>query len=64
MALIDGLVVLSVLSGFGYLIYSRLVQRNHPIIQKSKDFFKKKPESEGYKQEDKWNPPNIERKIY
>ncbi len=65
MTLVDGLVVIAVLGAFGYLVYSKLVQRNHPILQKSKDFFKKKPEVEISMMEDnKWQQPNIERKIY
>lgn len=65
MTLVDGLVAISVLGAFGYLIYSKLVQRNHPILQKSKDFFKKKEEVNiSIIDENKWQQPNIERKIY
>lgn len=64
MALMDLLVVVLVFGGFGFMIWSRLVKRNHPIIQKAKDLFNKKEIKEKLIDESKWQHPNIERKIY
>lgn len=40
MGIIDGLVVLAVLFGFGYLIFSRVTKNDPSKAQKIKDFFK------------------------
>ncbi len=34
MGLLDGLVVLGIFFAFGFMIYSKLKERNHPAIQK------------------------------
>ena len=64
-ALTDGLVVIAVLCGFGYLIYSRLVKTNHPILQRGKEYFQRKKDiDEELKEDEKWNAPTIEKRIY
>lgn len=60
----DLLVVVLVFGGFGFMIWSRLVNRNHPIVEKIKEMFKKKDEREKIIDESKWQQPNIEKKIY
>jgi len=64
MSFTDLLVVLAVFGGFGFLIWSRLVKKNHPIVEKIKEMMRKKSKSESYKEEDKWQQPNIEKRIY
>ncbi len=64
MGLLDGLIVLGVFAGFGLLIWSKLVRRNSPVIQKIKDWFtSKKIMERTIKDKDQWYPPSIERKI-
>lgn len=64
MALLDGVIVLGVFGGFGLLIWSKLVRRNSPVIQKMKDWFtSKKIMERKITDKDQWYPPSIERKI-
>ena len=64
MSLTDLLVIILVFGGFGFMIWSRLVKRDHPVVQKVKEMFKKKEEREKFIDESKWQQPNIEKKIY
>ena len=64
MALTDLLVVLAIFGGFGFLMWSRLVKKNHPIVDKIKEIMTKKSKIERYNEEDKWQQPNIEKRIY
>ncbi len=65
MTFTDGLVVIGVFGAFGFMIWSRLVKRGHPIVQKTKDFLAKKDKTDIIKTNDsKWQSPHIERKIY
>ncbi len=56
--------VLAVFGGFGFLIWSRLVQRNHPIVAKVKEWMSTPKEKIEEMDPDKWQQPNIEKKIY
>ena len=65
MILVEIFTVLAVFGGFGFLIWSRLVQRNHPIVAKVQEWMKKPKEKlENLKESEGWQQPNIERKIY
>ena len=64
MTLAELLTVVLVLGGFGFLIWSRLVQRNHPIVTKVKEWMSKPKEKLEIIDSDKWQQPNIEKKIY
>ena len=44
MVLMEGLTVIAVLLGFGFLIFTRLNQSKHPLIPKVKEWLAKKPE--------------------
>lgn len=57
--------VLAVFGGFGFMIWSKLVQRNHPIVQKVRDLISKSKEKtkEVVDIDSKWQPPVLERKI-
>ncbi len=64
MGIADVITVLAVFGGFGLLIWSRLVKKNHPIVDKVRVMFKSKVEKEDLiSQEEKWLQPHIERKI-
>jgi len=64
MVLTEGLTVVAVFAGFGLLIWSRLVKRNSPIIQKIRDWTTSKKVKEVYDEaKEQWYPPSIERKI-
>ena len=57
--------VIAVFGGFGFLIWSRLVKRNHPIVAKVQELMKKPKEKIiDITQSENWQQPNIERKIY
>ncbi len=57
--------VLAVFGGFGFLIWSRLVKRNHPIVAKVQGWMSKPKEKiENLKEGENWQTPNIERRIY
>lgn len=57
--------VLAVFGGFGFLIWSRLVQRNHPIVSKVQEWMSKPKEKiENLTESESWQHPNIERRIY
>lgn len=57
--------VIAVFGGFGFLIWSRLVKRNHPIIHKIQDWTRKPKEKiQSLTESKEWQHPNIERKIY
>lgn len=64
MTLAELLTVILVFAGFGFLIWSRLVQRNHPIVDKVKEWMSKPKEKLEKIDSDKWQQPNIEKKIY
>ncbi len=65
MGISDALVVMAVFAVFGFMIYSKLVKRNHPIIGKVKDLMrtKEKVEKESEMESSLWMTPHIERKI-
>ncbi|KKN59023.1 hypothetical protein LCGC14_0545780 [marine sediment metagenome] len=64
MTLVELLTVILVFAGFGFLIWSRLVQRNHPIVTKVKEWMSKPKEKPVIIDSNKWQQPNIEKKIY
>ncbi len=65
MTLTDAIVIISVFGAFGFLIYSRLVQRNHPIVAKVQEWLSKPKEKiERLTESERWQQPNIEKKIY
>lgn len=55
MTLTDGLIVLGVIAGFGYLIYVKLRSKNSPINEKIKELFQKtKEKKQEYSDPGKW----------
>lgn len=65
MTLIDGLVIIAVFGAFGFLIWSRLVQRNHPIVAKVYGWLSKPKEKIiSLTEEEKWQQPSIDKRIY
>ncbi len=65
MVLTDALVILVIFGSFAFLIWSRLVQRNHPIVAKVKEMMSKPKEKIIDPQgSESWQQPNIDRKIY
>ncbi len=65
MTLTDGLVIIAVFGGFGFLIWSSLVKKNHPIVDKVKQWVSKPKEKlDSFKDDPNYQQPNIERKIY
>ena len=64
MTLAEIFTVILVLGGFGFLIWSRLVQRKHPIVAKVQEWMSKPKEKMKIIDPNKWQQPNIEKKIY
>lgn len=64
MTLSQILTVILVLGGFAFLIWSRLVKRNHPVVAKLQEWMRKPKEKLERIDSDKWQQPNIEKKIY
>lgn len=65
MTLGELLTIILVFGGFGFLIWSRLVRKNHPIVAKVQEWMKKpKDKTEDLNESESWQQPNIERKIY
>ena len=65
MTLAELFTLLAVFGGFGFLIWSRLVKRNHPIVAKIQELMKKPKEKiEKLTESESWQQPNIERRIY
>lgn len=64
MTLSELLTILLVFGGFGFLIWSRLVKRNHPIVAKVQGWLSKPKEKLEMIDPNKWQQPNIEKKIY
>ncbi len=64
MTLFDGLIVLGIFAGFGFIVWSKLNKKNHPVIEKTREYFRKKniikPD---LSESEKWKQPMIERKI-
>ena len=50
--------VLAVFGGFGFLIWSRLVKRNHPIVHKVHEWTRKKKQIPELIYSDKWQQTN------
>lgn len=51
MAFMDGIIVLGILGAFGFLIYTRLVKRNSPILRKGKELMKKKEKQDSIEED-------------
>ncbi|HEC39520.1 hypothetical protein LCGC14_0538270 [marine sediment metagenome] len=65
MTLVDALVIILIFGSFAILIWSRLVKRNHPIVPKIQGWLSNPKEKiESLSESEKWQQPNIERKIY
>ncbi len=65
MSLTDAVVIIGVFGSFGFLIWSRLVKRNHPIVAKVYEMLSKPKEKViSLTEQEKWQQPNIEKKIY
>ena len=65
MTLTDAFVIIAVFGSFGFLIWSRLVKRNHPIVEKVYEMLRKPKEKiQNLTEAERWQQPNIERKIY
>ncbi len=65
MTLVDALVIISIFGGFGLLMWGRLVKRNHPIVDKIKQLLSKpKERMANISEQDKWQQPNIDKKIF
>ncbi len=65
MTFTDALVVLGVLGSFAFLIWSRLVQRKHPIVAKVQEMLSKPKEKvQSLSESERWQRPDIDKKIY
>ena len=63
--LVDALVIISVFGGFGFLIWSRLVKKNHPIVGKVQQWLSKPKEKIiSLSEQERWQQPNIDKKIF
>ncbi len=64
MTLAELFTVVAVFGGFAFLIWSRLVKKNHPIVAKVQGWMSKPKQKLEDLSSEKWQQPNIERKIY
>ncbi len=65
MTLSQGITIIAIFGAFAFLIWSRLVQRKHPIVAKVQEWMRKpKEKSQDLTESKEWQQPNIERKIY
>ena len=63
--LINTLIILTVFGSFGFLIWSKLVKRNHPIVAKVYEMLNKPKEKIiTLTEQEKWQQPNIDKKIF
>ncbi len=65
MTLVDALVIIGVFGAFSFLIWSKLVSRNHPVVDKVKQWINKPKEKMiSLSEHEKWQQPNIDKKIF